>query len=180
MSGISVSPLSSADSTNTKRKGRRQSRSSRKHNVPAPAPVPAPVPVPPQEELGEVCCICRLPFKGKIKKYVLTECKHVIHKNCVKELCKTATLNHRCPLCRSDIRVDCRELFGHKKGEMPGHKVSEIIKNEKNADLFMYEEIDEKRITLMRNYLLGTEYPNRTDFSKMHSFGQAILDKDRK
>ena len=129
MSGISVSPLSSADSTNTKRKGRRQSRSSRKHNVPAPvpvpapapvpvpvpvpapAPVPAPVPVPPQEELGEVCCICRLPFKGKIKKYVLTECKHVIHKNCVKELCKTATLNHRCPLCRSDIRVDCRELF---------------------------------------------------------------------
>jgi len=201
MSDKYVSPLSSADSKNTQKRKNRirshsslSSRSSRKHNSPIPALAPGMFYVVKHGEGGgkltndvgrspesfaqeeDVCCICHEHFKGRMKKYMLSECKHVIHKTCLIGVCKT---DPRCPLCRNDIRADCREIIGHKKGEMPGHIISKIITNEKKADLLLYNKIDKKRIDKMITYLLVTKYPKGTDFNNMRSFGQAILDEDR-
>ena len=114
---------------------------------------------------GEICSICREPLKGRKKKYIL-ECKHIFHKECLKLACKSSDL---CPLCRKDIRVERREIFGHKAGEMPGNRILKILENENN-----YFNRNENTIDTIRTILLDMKFPRETKFDKMHYFSQTI------
>jgi len=179
MSDKSILPSSSADSKNTqKRKNRKRSLSSlssRSSRKKAPEQASEQAPIHKEEE--EVCCICMESLKGRKTKYTLSECEHIIHKECLNNVCKTKA---ECPLCRSDIRADCREILGCKKNQMPGHIITKIRKYEKYGDLLLYNKINEERIAAMTTYMLQSTYPRGTKFSEMQSFGSAILEKDRR
>jgi len=108
---------------------------------------------------GEVCSICIEPLKGKKKKYT-TECNHIFHQACLKTTCKT---HQKCPLCREDIQLDCREIIGAKANEMPSRIIRQLL-----------EYTDKSNVDKMRTALLGMKFPRETNFENIYTFRQAF------
>jgi hypothetical protein len=98
-------------------------------------------------------------LKGKKKKYT-TECNHIFHQACLKTTCET---HQKCPLCREDIQLDCREIIRPKANEMPSRIIRRLV-----------QDANESNVDRMRTALLVMKFPRGTNFENIYTFGQAF------